>query len=1137
MSARSEYEEAKPGPRSSIIDSRVSSQRRTGSSGSPEVFTGLVADIDTARNLFRVHEFAEAESVLTRVISIVDGLLGSTPRLRQSDVHQLSVLCACALVLLGRTYEEQGSDVDAKTYYQRAAKLFDEHASSTQLSPDAQGYRGVALRVLGRREEAIASLQSAILDGAAVPELYRHLGWALKDEHRYGEAESHLKKALELLPSDSVSRRLLAETLEALGQSEEAAAAYCEAALLLSRSGAFEQALGLANQAIRVFPNDGRPYAYLGEILRALNRNAEALTALEKSLALNPEDEWALAGQGAVLDALGRPLEALQFLDRAIAKAPHYAWALGVKGAVLLRLEREEEAVPILKEALQADPSSWSAGYDLSRALIKLGQYPEALSVIELALEQFPDDPVFFALQGDALSYLDRFEDALQSFNRAVTHAQDYSYGWSRKGEIHLALGHKEEALEALDRALEIDPKYSWTSVVKASVLADLGRRSEAVVLLQQAVEEGPKSSWFLAQLASAWENLDNLDRSLSTADRALELDPQSYVALVTKGDVLRRLGKYDQALEYVEKALVLNPTLSYPLGTKGQILRGLGRSEEAIAAFRAALARDPEELWILKDLSDILEDCGQTDEARITRERILTVEYEDALALAFKGYALYRLGQCEKARELLERAVKAAPTEAFSRTTLGEVLQSLGDYAAALEQLDHAISINPMDDRAHALKGQVLHDMQRNNEAVVALEAAVAVNDRSGLVFAELADTYHDLEQQDQALLAVDRALELNPQYLFALETKGKILCDIQEYDAALDTLDRALRIQVSASLYSVKGWALDYSDRIDEARQAWSLAHERDPQDAWNRSGLAVALDLLGFAEEARKQHEWIIENFASHELDARTLSLIGWCHYGCGRFEDGVRFYTEALSFDNNLVASQFDLALILAASKRFSLSKSEYERGIKLNRDFQSIRRRAFLNVAIIDLRRAIQKWLGGGQQFPRVLDILQTLEVEFRTANAEATPILEKIGLRSVGERRTGSDEVIVAEATKSRSDLAELDHKIQEEIDEIVLAAARAGRPLSADDENRRKVLRADQLEVQEAFEVLAFATLGRLDKSADVEVLKGKLDSINANLIDDLDRLKNVARYAEIAAKVADGLTQLAIKVAGAVG
>ena len=124
-------------------------------------------------------------------------------------------------------------------------------------------------------------------------------------------------------------------------------------------------------------------------------------------------------------------------------------------------------------------------------------------------------------------------------------------------------------------------------------------------------------------------------------------------------------------------------------------------------------------------------------------------------------------------------------------------------------------------------------------------------------------------------------------------------------------------------------------------------------------------------------------------------------------------------------------------------------------------------------------------------------------------------------------------QAIVAEATTSRAHLAELDHQLQDEIDAIALGAAKEKRALSDDEKRRRETLRAEQREVQEAFKALAFVTLARLDQSGDVKALKAQMDLVTDLLSEDLARLKDVARFAAIAAKVADGLAQLAEKVA----
>ena len=62
---------------------------------------------------------------------------------------------------------------------------------------------------------------------------------------------------------------------------------------------------------------------------------------------------------------------------------------------------------------------------------------------------------------------------------------------------------------------------------------------------------------------------------------------------------------------------------------------------------------------------------------------------------------------------------------------------------------------------------------------------------------------------------------------------------------------------------------------------------------------------------------------------------------------------------------------------------------------------------------------------------------------------------------------------------------------------------------------------------------MLAFVTAQRLDNTAEIDHLLRQVQAINAGPVDDLNRLKKIERYAEIAAKVADGLARAAEKLA----
>jgi soluble cytochrome b562 len=121
---------------------------------------------------------------------------------------------------------------------------------------------------------------------------------------------------------------------------------------------------------------------------------------------------------------------------------------------------------------------------------------------------------------------------------------------------------------------------------------------------------------------------------------------------------------------------------------------------------------------------------------------------------------------------------------------------------------------------------------------------------------------------------------------------------------------------------------------------------------------------------------------------------------------------------------------------------------------------------------------------------------------------------------------------IVKSAQAARRSLSDLEQKLQSEIDSIDFAAFREGRDLTAAEIAKRTQLRASQGELRDAFVQLAFVTVSRLDDSAEVAALSGRMERINRGLADDLDRLKRVAGFAKAVAGVADGVAKVAARL-----
>jgi hypothetical protein len=125
-----------------------------------------------------------------------------------------------------------------------------------------------------------------------------------------------------------------------------------------------------------------------------------------------------------------------------------------------------------------------------------------------------------------------------------------------------------------------------------------------------------------------------------------------------------------------------------------------------------------------------------------------------------------------------------------------------------------------------------------------------------------------------------------------------------------------------------------------------------------------------------------------------------------------------------------------------------------------------------------------------------------------------------------------ADEIIAARDI-ARQVLAELELELQEEIDEIRFAALQRGQPMSDDEKALRDERRANLAEARATFRNLNFITLQRLDQSDEVRQLQQRMNEINQEIGDDLERLKKIKRYAETAAKIADAVAKATEKLA----
>ena len=680
----------------------------------------------------------------------------------------------------------------------------------------------------------------------------------------------------------------------------------------------------------------GQDYTDYAVALERLDRTEEAIGQHERAADLGTRSAETFRALGA--DALRRGLNdrAEKFLRRALELAPDGdRTALAGLAEALERQGRQEEA--------------FSAYVDGARRLGAAGHLEDALVLFDRALALQHGDIRALAGKGEVLRIMGRPEEGLHLLDQALALQPDYAWALASRGTALHALGRYQEALQALDRALTLDPDYSFAWQTKGQVLKALRRYEEAVGALRRSAELDPTQAWTYAEL----------------------------------GETLRLLGRHEEALEAFDQALKLNPDYAWVLASKGQALVALGRGEEAVEALRRSVELDPTRAWVHAELGEALRLLGRHEEALEVFDQALSLEPDYAWALGGKGATLQALGRSEDALQVLDQALTLDPDYPFALGWKGQVLASLERHKEALEALRRSVELDMTQTWVHVELGEALRLLGRHEEALEAFDQALKLNPDYAWALASKGQALQSLERDAEALAALDQAIALSKDYAWAMGVKGQVLCDIGEFEQAARVLDRATALAPEQSTwFGLKGWALEHlgGGSATQAREAYEAAVRLDPQHLWWQKGLADALYRAGDRPQAIQQYRSVIEQATkgSRAGDADILSLIGWCHYRLGQYDEAVRLFLEAVSLDRGLIDAQFDLALVQMCAGRYDIGLREYDRVLFMARSKPALRRRGLVRVALDDLLGAMrdQPALSGAQQSEAATRMLQ-----------------------------------------------------------------------------------------------------------------------------------------------------------------
>jgi tetratricopeptide (TPR) repeat protein len=315
-----------------------------------------------------------------------------------------------------------------------------------------------------------------------------------------GPALATLQSAVRLLQSGNADEasRLLADLLK-----REPANADALALLGLAHAHRNEntEAARLMSRALALNPRHAATQFNYANVLRKLERWADAEQAYARTLTLKPDHAEARRQRAHMLAEMKRDAEALAELDRI---ATDSIQTLTLRAKLRFNAARAADAFTDYERIVALDPRNWEAWNNRGIVLDQFERYDEALKSYDRALALAPDDHNVLHNRGAALICLLRYDEALPLFERLIADDPDRADNWSCHGVALASLMRIDDALKSFEKGLFLDPGSLRALNGKGMALVALGRIEEGIAAYKRAAELHPNNPMTLGNLAFA---------------------------------------------------------------------------------------------------------------------------------------------------------------------------------------------------------------------------------------------------------------------------------------------------------------------------------------------------------------------------------------------------------------------------------------------------------------------------------------------------------------------------------------------------------------------------------------------------------------------------------------------------------
>ncbi len=318
-------------------------------------------------------------------------------------------------------------------------------------------------------------------------------------------------------------------------------------------------ALADYQEAMRLEPNR-RPFVLgTAEMLRRLNRAAQAEVVLQQYTSFRAEDDLALMCLARV-KAAQNDASAPELANRAVAlnaeRLEHYR----ERAAVLFAFKRVREAEADATRYLEKHPDDAQTLAIRGLCRHEAGNYAGAESDLKTAVRDPAENPAAYSALADIADRDSRKEDVLKACDGLMTCKTATGTQLFETGRLYDKYKRLKDSIRALDRAWDLDPKNQDIALQRllSCITGEEWEKAEASA--RRYAELTGSESGLHINLGTILLKRKKFDDAIKEFTRGLEIDARSYVGYMNRGHCYFDMGRWKEAVADYRKAIEIRP-------------------------------------------------------------------------------------------------------------------------------------------------------------------------------------------------------------------------------------------------------------------------------------------------------------------------------------------------------------------------------------------------------------------------------------------------------------------------------------------------------------------------------------------------------------------------------------------------